>query len=66
MNNNILDIKIDNKDYNISAPPNTPENISIPNSHIINKVNIIKDNINYTTDDYKQFHNKVITKINKN
>jgi hypothetical protein len=66
MNNNILDIKIDNKNYNISAPPNTPENISLPIGHIIDKVNIIKDNINYNTDDYKQFHNKVITKINKN
>ena len=64
--NNKLDIKIDNKDYNISAPPNTPENISIPNSHIIEKVNILNDTINYNTDDYKQFYNKVITKINKN
>jgi hypothetical protein len=66
MNNIIVDIKIINKDYNISAPPNTPEDISIPNGHIIEKVNIIKDTINYNTDDYKEFHNKVITKINKN
>jgi hypothetical protein len=66
MNNKIVDIKIINKDYNISAPPNTPEDISIPNGHIIEKVNIIKDTINYNTDDYKEFHNKVITKINNN
>jgi len=66
MNNKTVDIKIINKDYNINAPPNTPEDISIPNGYIINKVNIIKDNINYTTDDYKEFHNKVIIKINKN
>jgi len=66
MNNKIVDIKIINKDYNISAPPNTPEDISIPNSHIIEKVNIIKNTINYNTNDYKEFHNKVITKINKN
>lgn len=64
--NNKLDIKIDNKDYNISAPPNTPENISIPNGHIIDKINILKDTINYKTDEYEQFHYKVITKINKN
>lgn len=64
--NNKLDIKINIKDYNISAPPNTPENISIPNGHIIEKVNILNDTINYNTDDYKQFHNKVITKINTN
>ena len=64
--NNKLDIKINIKDYKISAPPNTPENISLPNGHIIEKVNILKDTINYNTDDYKQFHNKVITKINKN
>ena len=25
-----------------------------------------EDTINYNTDDYKEFHNKVITKINKN
>jgi cell division protein ZapA (FtsZ GTPase activity inhibitor) len=66
MNNKIVDIKIINKDYNINAPPNTPEDISIPNGHIIEKVNIIKDTINYNTDDYKEFHNKVITKINNN
>ncbi len=66
MNNKIVDIKIINKDYNISAPPNTPEDISIPNGHIIEKVNIIKDTINYNTNDYKEFHNKVITKINNN
>ena len=66
MNNKIVDIKIINKDYNISAPPNTPEDISIPNGHIIDKINIIKDTINYNTDYYKEFHNKVITKINKN
>jgi hypothetical protein len=66
MNNKTVDIKIINKDYNINAPPNTPEDISIPNGHIIEKVNIIKDTINYNTDDYKQFHNKVITKINNN
>jgi cell division protein ZapA (FtsZ GTPase activity inhibitor) len=66
MNNKTVDIKIINKDYNINAPPNTPEDISIPNGHIIEKVNIIKDTINYNTDDYKEFHNKVITKINNN
>lgn len=66
MNNKIVDIKIINKDYNISAPPNTPEDISIPNGHIIDKINIIKNTVNYNTDNYKEFHNKVITKINKN
>ncbi len=66
MNNKIVDIKIINKDYNISAPPNTPEDISIPNGHIIDKINIIKNTVNYNTDDYKEFHNKVITKINNN
>lgn len=64
--NNKLDIKINIKDYNTSAPPNTPENISLPNGHIIDKINILKDTINYNTDDYKQFHSKVITKINTN
>ena len=66
MNNKIVDIKIINKDYNISAPPNTPEDISIPNGHIIDKINIIKNTVNYNTDNYKEFHNKVITKINNN
>ena len=56
MNNIIVDIKIINKDYNISAPPNTPEDISIPNGHIIDKVNTFEMNIYNNGDQQNRFY----------
>jgi hypothetical protein len=51
MNNKIVDIKIINKDYNISAPPNTPEDMTFIPIHI-------KEN-------NKLFHYKLIARLNQ-